>query len=209
VKPISNYRKQARLRRFSIIAASFGTADGSVGASRSGSPQRLSVENFTGSGCRRCPRPCPRRLQRFPYPLERRRPRHPHPEGCQGGVREAAIDSVTVQRHRPVHTEHEFSTGVNRWDEKAGLRRDAIRSQVIDVLEAQIKRRPAMKKVSTVTAAQSRNISQQKLQRSAGPLWGLLKTFLEQLGKASVCSTRIISSGKRASLFIRASAGLY
>jgi hypothetical protein len=28
-------------------------------------------------------------------------------------------------------------TVVNRWDEKAGLRRDAVRSQVIDVLEAQ------------------------------------------------------------------------
>src|ERR1700732_2013002 len=41
--------------------------------------------------------------------------------------------------------------------------RDAVRSQVIDVLEAQIKRRPAMKKVSTVAAKQSRNISQQKL----------------------------------------------
>jgi hypothetical protein len=26
---------------------------------------------------------------------------------------------------------------VNRWDEKAGLRRDAVRSQVINVLEAQ------------------------------------------------------------------------
>jgi hypothetical protein len=26
---------------------------------------------------------------------------------------------------------------VIRWDEKAGLRRDAVRSQVIDVLEAQ------------------------------------------------------------------------
>src|SRR6202790_4457003 len=51
---------------------------------------------------------------------------------------------------------------VNRWDEKAGLRRDAVGSQVIDVLEAQIKRRPAMKKVSIVTAAQSRNIPQQK-----------------------------------------------
>jgi hypothetical protein len=30
-----------------------------------------------------------------------------------------------------------FSSEVNRWDEKAGLRRDAIRSQVIDALEAQ------------------------------------------------------------------------
>jgi hypothetical protein len=29
------------------------------------------------------------------------------------------------------------TTGVNRWDENAGLRRDAIRSQVIDALEAQ------------------------------------------------------------------------
>jgi hypothetical protein len=27
--------------------------------------------------------------------------------------------------------------GENRWDEKAGLRRDAVGSQVIDVLEAQ------------------------------------------------------------------------
>jgi hypothetical protein len=26
---------------------------------------------------------------------------------------------------------------VTRWDEKAGLRRDAVRSQIIDVLEAQ------------------------------------------------------------------------
>jgi hypothetical protein len=41
--------------------------------------------------------------------------------------------------------------------------RDAVRSQVIDVLKAQIKRRPAMKKVSTVLAKQNRNNSQQKL----------------------------------------------
>jgi hypothetical protein len=30
-----------------------------------------------------------------------------------------------------------IATNANRWDEKAGLRRDAIRSQVIDALEAQ------------------------------------------------------------------------
>jgi hypothetical protein len=30
-----------------------------------------------------------------------------------------------------------FPTVANRWDEKAGLRRDALRSQVIDVLKAQ------------------------------------------------------------------------
>src|SRR5579864_1564599 len=41
--------------------------------------------------------------------------------------------------------------------------RDAVRSQVIDVLEAQIKRRPAMKKVSTVAVRASRKISQPKL----------------------------------------------
>src|SRR6201997_3095927 len=41
--------------------------------------------------------------------------------------------------------------------------RDAVRSQVIDVLEAQIKRRPAMKKVSTVAGKQNRNFSQQRL----------------------------------------------
>src|SRR5947208_13736731 len=52
---------------------------------------------------------------------------------------------------------------VNRWDEKAGLRRDAVGSQVIDVLEAQIKRRPAMKKVSTAAAKQSKNFSQPRL----------------------------------------------
>src|SRR4051795_15150 len=52
----------------------------------------------------------------------------------------------------------------NRWDEKAGLQTGCgVRSQVIDVLEAQIKRRPAMKKVSTAAAQPSRIFSQQKL----------------------------------------------
>src|ERR1700735_3009443 len=41
--------------------------------------------------------------------------------------------------------------------------RDAVRSQVIDVLKAQIRRRPAMKKISTVVTKQSRNISQLRL----------------------------------------------
>jgi Transposase len=41
--------------------------------------------------------------------------------------------------------------------------RDALGYQVIDVLEAQIKRRPAMKKGSTAAAKASRNFSQQKL----------------------------------------------
>jgi hypothetical protein len=43
---------------------------------------------------------------------------------------------------------------VNGWDEKAGLQTECyVGSQVIDVLEAQIKRRPAMKKVSTIAAS--------------------------------------------------------
>jgi hypothetical protein len=50
--------------------------------------------------------------------------------------------------HRPLTS---LVIVVHRWDEKAGLRTGCgVRSQVIDVLKAQIKRRPAMKKVSTV-----------------------------------------------------------
>jgi hypothetical protein len=48
--------------------------------------------------------------------------------------------------------------------EKAGLRRGCgVRSQVIVVLEAQIKRRPAMKKASTVVSKQRRNFSHPRL----------------------------------------------
>jgi hypothetical protein len=36
-----------------------------------------------------------------------------------------------------VETLLQLTTGETRWDEKAGLRRDAVRSQVIDALEAQ------------------------------------------------------------------------
>jgi hypothetical protein len=56
------------------------------------------------------------------------------------------------------------SSAENRWYERAGLRAGCgVRSQVIDVLKAQVKRRPAMKKVSTAVAKQSRNCSQPKL----------------------------------------------
>ena len=52
----------------------------------------------------------------------------------------------------------------NRWDEKAGLRTGCgVRSQVIDVLKAQIKRRPATKKVSTAAVKATQNFSQPKL----------------------------------------------
>jgi len=41
------------------------------------------------------------------------------------------------------------SIGDNRWDEKAGLQRDALSSQVIGALEAREIRRSAMKKRTT------------------------------------------------------------
>src|ERR1700757_3903691 len=56
------------------------------------------------------------------------------------------------------------STDANRWNEKAGLRAGCgVRCQVIDVLKAQIKRRPAMKKVSTAAGKATKNFSQPKL----------------------------------------------
>src|ERR1700747_1450304 len=77
---------------------------------------------------------------------------HPERSGCF-----ASRSSCGVEGPLPLNA-------VNRWDEKAGLRTGCgVGSQVIDVLEAQIKRRPAMKKVSTVAGKQSRNISQQRL----------------------------------------------
>jgi eukaryotic-like serine/threonine-protein kinase len=65
--------------------------DGSVSASGSGSCERLAGENLAGSGCRCCPRPGARRLQRFSRVVEGRRPRHPHPEGSQSGIREVTV----------------------------------------------------------------------------------------------------------------------
>src|ERR1700693_3974012 len=74
------------------------------------------------------------------------------------------LSPFDIFQRRIVHQGHFRTTVVSRWDEKAGLRTGCgVRSQVIDVLEAQIKRRPAMKKVSTVAAKQSRNFSQPKL----------------------------------------------
>jgi hypothetical protein len=43
------------------------------------------------------------------------------------------------------------SFGDIRWNEKAGLQRDALSSQVIDALKARETRRPAMKKLTTTT----------------------------------------------------------
>jgi hypothetical protein len=68
----------------------------------------------------------------------------------------------------PAFLQRYYTSPDRREDTTDGVRRpvsggDAVRSQVIDVLEAQIKRRLAMKKVSTAATKQSRNISQQKL----------------------------------------------
>jgi hypothetical protein len=74
------------------------------------------------------------------------------------------------QRLSCISTAYYASAGVRnsvdetRWDEKAGLRTGCrVCSQVIDVLEAQIKRIPAMKKSSAAVAKQNRDFSQQKL----------------------------------------------
>jgi len=53
-------------------------------------------------------------------------------------------------------------TVVIRWDEKAGLRRDAVRSQVIDVLEAREIKETGNEKVSTAAAKQINNFGEQK-----------------------------------------------
>jgi hypothetical protein len=55
------------------------------------------------------------------------------------------------------------STGANRWDEKAGLRRDAISSQGIDALKAHETRRPATKKPSTKTVRRTGRLQDQQL----------------------------------------------
>ena len=44
----------------------------------------------------------------------------------------ASLEGISVASSR-----REAMIDVTRWDEKAGLRRDAVGSQVIDVLEAQ------------------------------------------------------------------------
>jgi hypothetical protein len=68
------------------------------------------------------------------------------------------------RRRRSKKIRNRTSPVENRWDEKAGLRTGcSVRSQVIDVLKAQIKRRPAIKKVSIVAEKQSRNFFEQKL----------------------------------------------
>ena len=61
--------------------------------------------------CRATPAQSPRRLSGFPHPLERRRPRHSHPEGSQGGIREAEI-IYALRPTLPVHvaSSHEFPT---------------------------------------------------------------------------------------------------
>jgi len=61
------------------------------------------------------------------------------------------------------NSEVEPSTGDNRWDEKAGLQREALSSQVIDALEARETRRPAMKKLTTTMMQQTLNKQDRRL----------------------------------------------
>src|SRR5487761_1058557 len=62
-----------------------------------------------------------------------------------------------------IHPILEMMTGETRWDEKAGLRRDAVSSQVIDVLEAQEIKEADNEKVSTAVVKATKNFSQPKL----------------------------------------------
>jgi hypothetical protein len=55
------------------------------------------------------------------------------------------------------------SVGANRWDEKAGLQRDALSSQVIDALEARETRRAAMKKLTITMIQQTLNKQDRRL----------------------------------------------
>ena len=59
---------------------------------------------------------------------------------------------------------------VIRWDEKAGLRADAIRSQVIDALEAQDKGNRQMKKISIARAREIEKVAAQRLAVGLAPL---------------------------------------
>jgi hypothetical protein len=66
------------------------------------------------------------------------------PEGkVKTGCEERLSNCVGILRHpillvnRCLEVAATAIVDENRWDEKAGLRRDAVRSQVIDVLKAQ------------------------------------------------------------------------
>jgi len=70
-----------------------------------------------------------------------------------GTMRCSKLNTFGVRAHSKHSYARSAVTVETRWDEKTGLRRDAVRCQVIDVLKAQIKRRPAMKKVSTAAGS--------------------------------------------------------
>jgi Transposase len=60
-------------------------------------------------------------------------------------ARKRTPEKSVTEKFRPGTT-----SVITRWDEKAGLPRDAIRSPMFDVLDGTIKRRPAMQKISTM-----------------------------------------------------------
>src|SRR5467141_4519520 len=70
-----------------------------------------------------------------------------------------------------------------RWDEKAGLQRDAIRSQCSTCLRHK-KRRPAMKKISTVQVFGNEILKEQKLKigLDLGDRWSFY-CVLDEAGK--------------------------
>src|SRR5271163_1124554 len=75
----------------------------------------------------------------------------------------AANSQIRDIFHRIRNRRAPISTLYNRWDEKAGLRRDAISSQVIGALEAQKIRRPAMKKLNTMPIRRASKLQEEQL----------------------------------------------
>ena len=79
-------------------------------------------------------------LPGLPRPLERRRPRHPHPEGSQGGVREAAIapvagnilpTSLTVNRLL-AQSENSMSSCRRFWADDVQLLPNPAKGRIVD-----------------------------------------------------------------------------
>jgi hypothetical protein len=73
------------------------------------------------------------------------------------------ISILEQHRARVPRSIGRVSVGANRWDEKAGLQRDALSSQVIDALKARETRRAAMKKLTITMIQQTLNKQDRRL----------------------------------------------
>ena len=122
------------------------------------------------------------RLSGFLHSLERRRPRHPHPEGSQGGVREAAVTFLT--RHSWSRDNVSSASGVKACRLSAIIR-DATREvavngkKPISHIEGALEEYGALPHMQTLVAAGcNRDEILAPMKLSTGPL-GLLSTRLQ------------------------------